>query len=70
MSSQRRPRVLIVDDCDCLRGLYKVVLRDLAGVHTVGAGTSEEALNLARRHKFDVVLSDINRWPGLNGLEF
>jgi two-component system nitrogen regulation response regulator NtrX len=47
-----------------------LVLREIAGIRTVGAATSEEALKLAQRRRFDAVLSDINRWPGLNGLDF
>lgn len=70
ISSHRRPLVLAVDDCDCVRAVFKVVLREMAGIQTVGAATSAEALKLARRRKFDVVLSDINRWPGMNGLAF
>lgn len=50
--------------------MIALFLREMAGVHTVGAATSEEALKLAQRRKFDVVLSDINRWPGMNGLDF
>jgi DNA-binding NtrC family response regulator len=70
MSSRRRPLVLVVDDCESVRAAVKLALREMAGIHTVGAATSEEALKLARRRKFDVVLSDINRWPGMNGLAF
>ena len=60
----------MVDDCECVRAVFKLVLREMAGIQTVGAATSAEALKLARRRKFDVVLSDINRWPGMNGLAF
>ena len=35
MSSRRRPLVLIVDDCDCVRVVLKVVLQDMAGIRTV-----------------------------------
>lgn len=66
---RRRPLALVVDDCDCVRVVIKVVLGEMAGVRVIGAETSEEALDLARRHKFDVVTSDLNR-PGMNGLEF
>jgi DNA-binding NtrC family response regulator len=70
MSSRPRPLVLVVDDCESVRAIIKLFLREMAGIHTVGAATSEEALKLAQRRKFDVVLSDINRWPGMNGLDF
>lgn len=70
MPGRRRPLVLVVDDCECVRAVFKVVLWEMAGIHTVGAATSKEAMEMARRRKFDVVLSDINRWPGMNGLAF
>jgi two-component system response regulator YesN len=69
MSSRRRPLVLIVDDCECLRAVFKVVLREMGGIHAVGAATSEEALKLVQRRNFDAVISDIVR-PGMDGLEF
>ena len=69
MSSSRRPLVLIVDDCGCLRAAFKAVLRDMAGIHAVGAATSEQALKLAQHRHFDAVVSDIVR-PGMNGLDF
>jgi DNA-binding NtrC family response regulator len=58
-----------VDDCQCVRAVLKVVLQEMAGIRTVGAATSEEALKLARRRKFDAVISDISR-PNMNGLDF
>ena len=69
MTSRRGPLVLIVDDCACLRAVFKVVLREITGIHVIGAATSEEALKLARRRNCDVVISDIVR-PGMDGLEF
>jgi two-component system, response regulator YesN len=69
MSNRRRPMVLVVDDCDCVRDVVKMVLREMAEIHAVGAATSEEALKLAQGRNFDVVISDIVR-PGMNGLEF
>jgi DNA-binding NtrC family response regulator len=68
-SSRRRPLVLVVDDCECVRAAIKLVLREMAGCRVVTAATSEEALGLARRRRFDVVTSDLSRC-GMNGLEF
>ena len=59
----------MVDDCDRVRAAIKAILRERAGVRTIEATTSEEAIELARRHTFDVVTSDINRC-GMDGLEF
>jgi len=70
MSSRRRLLVLVVDDCGSVRAIFKAILREMAGIQTMGAATSEEALKLAQRREFDVVLFDINRWPGMNGLAF
>jgi CheY-like chemotaxis protein len=69
MSSLSRPVVLVVDDCECVRAIYKLVLREMAGIHSVGAATSEEALRLAQRRRFDAIISDIKR-DGMDGLEF
>ena len=69
MSSRPRPLVLLVDDCEFYRDMLKVILREMAGIQAVGAATSEEALKLAQRRKFDAVVSDIVR-PGMDGLVF
>jgi two-component system nitrogen regulation response regulator GlnG len=60
--------VLIVDDEPALRG---AVLRflDRRGLHAEGAADGAEALELLRRHPFDVIVSDV-RMPGMSGLEF
>jgi DNA-binding response OmpR family regulator len=47
----------------------QMILRQGAELRVVTAETSEEALEMARQRKFDVVTSDINR-SGMNGLEF
>ncbi len=61
-------RVLIVDDEPALRN---AVLRFLGrrGLHAQGAADGAEALELLRRHSFDVIISDV-RMPGMSGLEF
>jgi DNA-binding NtrC family response regulator len=69
MSSRPRPLVLVVDDCESVRAMIALVLHETAGVHTVGAATSDDALKLAQRRRFDAIISDINR-PGMNGLDF
>ena len=67
-SSRARPLVLLVDDQVELRLRFRTILENHAGVRVVEAGTSERALVLARRRKFDLVISDINH-PRMNGLE-
>jgi two-component system chemotaxis response regulator CheY len=64
-------RTLIVDDSSVMR---KVVARALeqGGVllaEILEAGNGSEALEILRRHKVDLILSDINM-PVMDGLEF
>ena len=51
-------RLLVVDDDVHIRRLIKVFLRD-AQYELAEAATGEEALQLARRQAFDVVLVDL-----------
>jgi two-component system chemotaxis response regulator CheY len=64
-------KTLIVDDSSVMR---KIVARALqqCGVNSaeiIEAGNGAEALEVVRREKFDLVLSDINM-PVMDGLEF
>jgi CheY-like chemotaxis protein len=61
--------LLVVDDLVSSRLLLKMFLEQKAGVRVVEAETSEQALRLARRRRFDLVISDIVR-PGMDGLTF
>ena len=69
MSSHRRSLVLVIDDCECVRDVIRFVLRRMMAVRVMEAENSAEGLRLARRRKFDLVTTDINR-PGMNGLSF
>jgi len=62
-------RILIVDDHVLLReGLVKILTLD-ERLEIIGeAGRGEEAINLARKLRPDVILMDINM-PGINGIE-
>lgn len=60
-------RVLLVDDEPSLRITLAANL-ELDGYEVIEAASGEEALDLAEKHTFDVVLSDI-RMPGMNGVE-
>lgn len=62
-------RVLIVDDEPPARDRLRRLLEELPDTECAGeAGTGEQALELARQAKPDVVLLDI-RMPGMGGLE-
>ncbi|MEU5883029.1 response regulator transcription factor [Spirillospora sp. NPDC047279] len=62
-------RVAIVDDQALVRGGFAMILRIHDDIEVVAeAGTGDEAIEVARRHRPDVILMDI-RMPGLDGLE-
>ena len=68
-SRRAQPVLLVVDDQITARLLLKILLEQKAGVRVAEAETSEQALRLARRRRFDLVISDIVR-PGMDGLTF
>ena len=57
---------LIVDDSQSMRSIVKMTLTD-AGYEVTEAVDGNEALNLAKRHTYDVVITDVNM-PGKDGL--
>src|SRR5437763_14849908 len=61
-----RGSILLVDDEELIVRAFRRTL-ELAGYAVVGINDSRRALELARSHRFDAVLSDI-RMPGLDGL--
>jgi DNA-binding NarL/FixJ family response regulator len=62
-------RVLLADDHALVRAGIRALLEGLEGVTVVAeAGNGIEVLELARKHRPDVVLLDISM-PGLGGLE-
>ena len=61
-------KVLLADDQALVRGGFRALLDAEEDIEVVGeAAEGAEALELARRHKPDVVLMDI-RMPGMDGL--
>jgi DNA-binding NarL/FixJ family response regulator len=66
----RKPvRVLIVDDHRMFAEALEVILASDGRIEIAGhAGTGEEAIDVARRERPDVVLMDI-AMPGMDGLE-
>ena len=59
--------LLVVDDDELVRMSLELEASD-AGFHVASAGSGPEALELAGRNHFDVVVCDI-RMPGMDGLE-
>jgi len=59
--------VLVADDERTIRTLVAAVL-DQGGVRTIEAADGTEALDMARRHRPDVVLLDI-LMPNMNGID-
>ncbi|MDM3871654.1 response regulator [Porticoccus sp. W117] len=62
-------RVVLVDDHDLVRLGIRRLLAEVEDIEIVAEGTSgEEAIDLVRDHKPDVVFMDI-RMPGMGGIE-
>jgi DNA-binding NarL/FixJ family response regulator len=62
-------RVLLADDQALIRAGFRVLLDSADGIEVIGeAEDGAQAVELARRHRADVVLMDI-RMPGVDGLE-
>ncbi len=62
-------RVLVADDQALVRAGFRGIVAATPGFSVVGeAGDGAEAVELARRHRPDVVLMDV-RMPGLDGIE-
>jgi len=62
-------RVLLADDQALIRAGFRVLLEAAGGVEVVAeAVNGEQAVDLAKRERADVVLMDI-RMPGVDGLE-
>ncbi len=66
---RKRKMVLLVDDEAVLREMMKTVLEWKCAVKAFEAGSGEQALRMAKRRDFDLVISDYGR-PGMDGLTF
>lgn len=62
-----KPIVLIVDDDDSIRSMYKDAF-DIVNVQTLTAQNGDEGLRLALTHHPNAILIDI-MMPGMNGHE-
>jgi PAS domain S-box-containing protein len=60
--------VLVVDDSEDTTEMVRHLL-EIGGASVSAATSGSQALQLAREHEFDVVLSDISM-PGMDGFEF
>jgi CheY-like chemotaxis protein len=63
-----RLSVLIVDDEPFQRRILREVLRSLGFLKTYEADSGEVAIAEMKKHRFDLILSDV-QMPGMNGLE-
>ena len=62
-------RVLVADDQALVRGSFSILVDTVPDLTSVGeAATGNEAVELAKREKPDIVLMDI-RMPGMDGIE-
>lgn len=63
------PLILVIDDCEEPRRAIRVMLEYLVAARVMETDSSAEALDLATKHDFDLVTSDLTR-PGMRGFEF
>ncbi|MDQ3263185.1 MAG: response regulator [Myxococcota bacterium] len=61
-------KVLIVEDSKASRDFIAAAVEAVAGVRAISTHSGFEALKLLPRHKFDLIITDINM-PDINGLE-
>lgn len=61
-------KVLIVEDSKATREWIAAAVESVAGVEAVTTGSGFEALKLLPRHRFDLIITDVNM-PDINGLE-
>ena len=67
--TERRLRVVIVDDQALIRAGFRMILEAQPDIEVVAeAPDGEAAVAVERRHRPDVVLMDV-RMPGMDGLE-
>jgi len=61
-------KVLIVEDSTASREFIASTIERIEGADVVCAGSGFDALKLLPRHRFDLIITDINM-PDINGLE-
>jgi two-component system, chemotaxis family, chemotaxis protein CheY len=61
-------KVLIVEDSKASREFIASTVESIDGVEAFTTGSGFEALKILPRHRFDLIITDINM-PDINGLE-
>jgi two-component system chemotaxis response regulator CheY len=61
-------KVLIVEDSKASREFIAATVESIPGVEALTTASGFEALKLLPRHRFDLIITDINM-PDINGLE-
>ena len=61
-------KVLIVEDSKVSREFIAATVESVDGVEAFTTGSGFEALKILPRHRFDLIITDINM-PDINGLE-
>jgi len=61
-------KVLIVEDSKASREFIAATVESISGVEAFTTSSGFEALKLLPRHRFDLIITDINM-PDINGLE-
>ncbi|MDC0708980.1 response regulator [Stigmatella sp. ncwal1] len=61
-------KVLIVEDSKSSREFIAAAVESISGVEAITTASGFEALRLLPRHRFDLIITDINM-PDINGLE-
>jgi DNA-binding NtrC family response regulator len=66
--TRSRPNILVVDDDPATQDLLREILGE-EGYRVVTLGSGEEALQVSEREPFDLIISDLNLGPDLNGID-
>ncbi len=69
MPSNKKLRVLIIDDDDMMRSFLRIMLRAAEVINIDEAGTAKKAVKLFNTQKFDLIFLDINL-PDEDGVVF
>src|SRR6185312_7586804 len=61
-------KILIVEDSKASREFLAATVESVLGLEAITTGSGFEALKLLPRHRFELIITDINM-PDINGLE-